>query len=575
MPHWLIAPVLLPLVAVGLMLLGGERGRVWRASINIVSCTLNLVVAIVLLRWVHRGDVPGAIGVYLPGNWDMPFGLVLAMDRLSALLVLLTAVIALAALLFSLARWHRAGVHFHPLFQIQLMGLNGAFLTADLFNLFVFFEILLAASYGLLLHGGGRERVRTGLHYIAFNLGASLLFLIGVAVLYGVTGTLNMADMARKLPLVPEADRALLQAGAAILALAFLGKAALWPLNFWLAPAYSAAGAPVAAYFALMTKVGVYAVLRLWTLLFPAADGGAAGFGFGEGATFGTQALVWGGLATLVFGTLGMFGTQRLGRLAAFSLVVSSGTLLASFGFGRAALSGAALFYMLSSTLGVAAMFLLVELLERARQSPTEGPLYEDAMPDGRPMPFVIGHEPAPGINLDDDQIALIGRPVPAALAFLGICFIASALVMAGLPPLAGFVSKVALISAMLMPVAPGTMPAVPLEAWVLTGLLIVSGLLATVALSRAGIHSFWTSHDRAAPHLRAIEFLPVAGLLLAVALITLRADSVMRYTQAAVTSLYQPSQCVETVLATQPRPGPTRLTPPAPAASAARKEGS
>src|SRR5690606_8745120 len=126
----------------------------------------------------------------------------------------------------------RASVHFHPLLQLQLMGLNGAFLTADLFNLFVFFEVLLAASYGLLLHGGGSTRVRAGLHYIAINLLASLLFLIGVALLYGVTGTLNMADMAQKLPHVPAGDRGLLHAGAALLGVAFLAKAALWPLNF-------------------------------------------------------------------------------------------------------------------------------------------------------------------------------------------------------------------------------------------------------------------------------------------------------------------------------------------------------
>ena len=135
------------------------------------------------------------------------------------------------------------------------MGLYGAFLTADLFNLFVFFEVLLAASYGLMLHGSGRARVSSGLHYISINLLASSLFLIGAALIYGVTGTLNMADLALKIPLVPEADRGLLHAGAAILAVAFLAKAGMWPLNFWLVPAYSAASAPVAALFAIMTKV--------------------------------------------------------------------------------------------------------------------------------------------------------------------------------------------------------------------------------------------------------------------------------------------------------------------------------
>jgi multicomponent K+:H+ antiporter subunit D len=203
--------------------------------------------------------------------------------------------------------------------------------------------VLLAASYGLLLHGGGGERVRAGLHYIAINLVASLLFLIGVAVLYGVTGTLNMADIAQKLPAVPASDRGLLHAGAAILAIAFLAKAGLWPLNFWLPPAYAAASAPAAAVFAILTKVGVYAVLRLWTLCFPADAGASAGFG--------GDVLVWGGLATLAFGAVGMLASQQLARLAGYSVIASSGTLMAAIGFDAPALSGGALFYLASSTL--------------------------------------------------------------------------------------------------------------------------------------------------------------------------------------------------------------------------------
>ena len=168
------------------------------------------------------------------------------------------------------------GVHYHTLFQIQLVGVNGAFLTGDLFNLFVFFEVMLAASYGLLLHGSGTVRVRAGLKYIAFNLLASSLLLVGIAILYGVTGTLNFADIAQKVPQIPAPDRGLLHAGAAILGVAVLAKAAMWPLNFWLAAAYSAAAAPVAAVFVILTKVGVYTVLRLWTLLLSAEPGASA-----------------------------------------------------------------------------------------------------------------------------------------------------------------------------------------------------------------------------------------------------------------------------------------------------------
>src|SRR6187431_163615 len=332
MQQLVVAPVLLPLATAAMLLLG-EKRRAAAAVLSLASALAGLVLAVALLLWVDRQDAPAAFGVYLPGNWPVPFGIVLAVDRLSALMMVLAASAGLAALAFSLARWQRAGVHFHPLFQLQLMGLYGAFLTADLFNLFVFFEVLLAASYGLLMHGGGGPRVRAGLHYIAINLVASLLFLIGVALLYGVTGTLNMADVAQKLPLVPASDRGLLHAAAAILGVAFLAKAALWPLNFWLPPAYVAAGAPVAALFAILTKVGIYAVLRLWTLCFPASAGAPL---------FGGEVLVWSGLATLAFGAIGMMASQRLDRLAGFSVIASSGTLLAAIGFDAPALSAGA-----------------------------------------------------------------------------------------------------------------------------------------------------------------------------------------------------------------------------------------
>ncbi|BCQ61590.1 hypothetical protein PBOI14_33400 [Pseudomonas sp. Boi14] len=289
--HLIVAPILLPLLTAGIMLLLGEKHRPLKARINLLSTLLGLCLAGYLLYWTQVQGATGSFGVYLPSNWQVPFGIVLVVDRLSALMLVLTGIIGVSALLFAMARWDGAGASFHALFQIQLMGLYGAFLTADLFNLFVFFEVLLAASYGLMLHGSGRARVSSGLHYITINLLASSLFLIGTAMIYGVTGTLNMADLAMKIPLVPEADRGLLHAGTAILAIAFLAKAGMWPLNFWLVPAYSSASAPVAALFAIMTKVGVYTVLRLWTLLFSGQAGASA--------YFGSQWLVYGGMATI------------------------------------------------------------------------------------------------------------------------------------------------------------------------------------------------------------------------------------------------------------------------------------
>jgi multicomponent K+:H+ antiporter subunit D len=321
----------------------------------------------------------------------------------------------------------------------------------------------------------------------------------------------------------------------------------MWPLNFWLAPAYSAAGAPVAALFAIMTKVGVYAVLRIWTLLFHDA-GASTGFGMG--------ALVLGGLATLAFGTIGLLGTRQLGRLASYSIIVSSGTLLACVGFGQPALTGGALYYLLSSTLGVGAMFLLVELIDRTRMDALSKPLDE-----GDYVPFPTEDMYPEGTNLDEAQEAVIGRAIPAAMAFLGLSFIACTLVIAGMPPLPGFVGKILMLSALLNPLGLGNLDIPPLgmAGWTLVTLLIVSGLAATIALSRSGIRYFWSYPEgRPAPRVRIVEGLPIALIIAACILMTARAEPVMSYLQATAEGLYAPSDYISSVLATRPVPSPS-----------------
>ncbi|HEY0878257.1 MAG TPA: monovalent cation/H+ antiporter subunit D [Zeimonas sp.] len=542
MPHLIVAPIIVPLATAALMLFVAERRRRLRATLNVLSCAATLVVAIALVGVVDQGAA-AAVGVYLPANWPAPFGIVLAVDRLSAMMLFATAVIALAALVYSVARWDRAGVYFHPLFQLQLMGLNGAFLTVDVFNLFVFFEILLAASYGLLLHGSGAARVRSGLHYISVNLFASSLFLVGVALLYGAVGTLNLADFAARIPQVAAADRPLLHAGAAILAVAFLAKAAMWPLNFWLVPAYSAAGAPVAALFAILTKVGVYAILRIWTLFF--------GIDAGESASFGGAALSWIGMTTLVVASIGMLASHHPGRQAAWGVVLSSATLIAAIGFARPALTAGALYYLIGSTFALAAMFLLVELIDRARDVEPQIPL-----DDADPLPFSIEYIERPDSNLDEDESVLIGRIIPGALAFLGLAFMLCALMIAGLPPLSGFLGKFAMLSSALAPepelaAKPVSGPGV--ASLTLVAVLIGSGFLSIFALSRAGIRYFWAPQERAAPRLRLIETAPIAVLLALCALLTIRAEPVMRYTAHAAQALHQPSAYIGAVLRAMP----------------------
>ncbi|MDO5103985.1 MAG: monovalent cation/H+ antiporter subunit D [Lautropia sp.] len=556
-PHLIIAPVLLPMMTAALMLALGDQKRGTLAWINVGSCLLGLLLAIVLGLSVHHGIAPaspgqpassiGTLGIYLPANWQVPFGIVLVLDRLSALMLLLTSIMACAAIVFAVANWGRIGVHFHPLFQIQLMGLNGAFLTADLFNLFVFFEVLLAASYGLLLHAPGRTRVGAGLHYIAINLVASSFFLIGAAMLYGVTGTLNFADLAARIPEVAAEDRGLLHVGVAVLAMAFLTKAAMWPMGFWLVPAYSAAGAPVAALFAIMTKVGIYAVLRLWSLMF-AGEAGAD--------RWGADWLVAGGLATIAFGLIGLLEARQLGRIAGFSVIVTSGTLLAALGFNLPTVTGGAFYYLFSSTMAAGAMFLLIELIDRSRLLESEHPNPDDA----DPVPFFLDElEPPPDTNLDEFQEALTGRVIPAAIAFLGFSFIACTLLLTGMPPLSGFVGKFMMLSALLNPAGLGAEESLPVpwQTWLMMGLVILAGLAALVALSRTGIRMFWTPRDRPAPSLKVMECVPIAVLLGLCLLITLRAEPLSRYLQAAAADLHDPSAYVDSVLITRPLPPP------------------
>ncbi len=551
MPHLMLAPIALPLLTAALMLLLREEHQRTKLALNLLSTLAGLGVALALLAWSAHTGQASTLGVYLPGNWPAPFGIVLALDRLAALMLVLTSFVALASIVFAASRWHRAGVHFHVLFQFQLMGLAGAFLTADLFNLFVFFEILLAASYGLLLHGSGRARVQAGLHYIAINLAASSLFLIGVSMLYGITGTLNMADLARAIPGVAEGDRGLLHAAAGILGTAFLIKAAVWPLNFWLVPAYSAATAPVGALFALMTKVGVYALLRLWTLLF--------GSGAGDSALLGGTWLMVGGMLTMVFGAIGMLGSQRTTHQAGYAAVLSSGTLLAAAGFGQAGLTAALLYYLPSSTLAVAALFLLADLIERWRNDGTR----TDA--DDEDAPFLSAELlPGPGVNLDDAEEVLIGRVIPAAAAFLGLAFLVCTLVIAGLPPLSGFVGKVAMLWAVLNPLGLGASADMPPGAagWALLALMLGTGLLALIALTRTGMRHFWAAQDRAALRLRVVEGLPIAALLAACVWLTVQAGPVMAFTEATARALHTPEVYVRAVMEAAP------LASPAPAAT-------
>ena len=527
--HLIIAPILLPLVASALLLLLDERRRMAKNAIALATLLAVLVISVALLLQTVRVGISGdsATRVYLIGDWTAPFGIVLVADWLSDLMIVLTAIIALAAFVYALARWDRAGPRFQALFLLQIMGLNGAFLTGDLFNLFVFFEILLAASYGLLLHGSGAERIKAGLHYVAINVGASLLFLIGVALIYGVTGTLNMADLATIIPGVVGGDLALLQSGFAVLGIAFLLKAGMWPLGFWLPRTYAAAVPPAAAVFALLSKVGIYALLRVYLLLF--------GTEVGWAGNFGEEWLLFGGIATVAYGTLGVLAARTLSRVAGFCVIISSGTLLASIGAGEGTSLSPILFYMVSSTLGLSAFYLLLELVERREAEANIQAIVEPVFEDEYTGTIA---EP------DEEEVGIV---IPATIALLGGAFAFCALLLAGLPPLSGFIAKFAIIHNLL-----NLGQDVSAAVWIFVFLLIGSGLAILIATTRAGIDLLWEPSDKPQPPLRIAEAVPV-GALLAVCLgLMVFASPVMRYMERTSLSLQDRQGYINAVLGAQ-----------------------
>ncbi len=517
--HLIVAPILIPLIASALLLFIDERRRVAKAMVSLASAILLTVIAFILFR-IESGP-NGFEGVYLVGNWSAPFGIVLVLDGLSAMMLLLTALLAVSALVFSLARWHAVGAHFHSMFQLLLMGVNGAFLTGDLFNLFVFFEVMLAASYGLLLHGSGPLRVKAGMHYIAINLVAALLFLIGVSLIYGTAGTLNMADLAARIPEIEPDRRMLMEAGAGILGVVFLIKAGMWPLCFWLPTAYSAASAPVAGIFAIMSKLGIYVILRLTMLL----------FGEGPSAGFGAPVLLYGGMATLIFGIVGVLASQALGRLAGFSVLVSSGTLLMVLGINDGAVSSGALLYLVSSTLTISAFFMLIELVERGQ--------------DAGANVLAVTME-AYGEADDEPENEEEGVTMPGTMAVLGICFAACGILLSGLPPLSGFVAKFAMLSAMMGTGSIGVPPTAAI--WALVVLVILSGIAALISMTRVGIRTFWSSIEGTVPRVLVIEIVPVMFLLALTLALTVRAGPAMQYMDTTIRTLSKPSIYIDAV---------------------------
>ncbi|WP_119684817.1 monovalent cation/H+ antiporter subunit D [Acinetobacter pittii] len=482
--HTPIFSILIPAFTAFILLLLGNPGagalkddwrQPWRRGISLVSAIAGLITAIVYLSYASTGQIT----VYQLSEWSAPFGIVLVLDRLSAFMLALTYALAVPVLWYASDNWDTRGRYFHAMVHFLLMGICGAFLTGDLFNLFVFFEILLMASYVLLLHGQGKPRFQLGVHYVIINLLASALFLIGLGMIYGSVGSLNMADVSRLIPTLEADQHKLAVAGSLLLFVVFGIKAAMLPVGFWLPKTYAVASTPVAAIFTIMTKVGIYSILRVNGTVFDDA----------LSQEILKSWLLPIGLITSLYGVIAAIGADRLRRFVGFMVLSSIGTLLTAIAMSNTQAWSGALYYLVHSTLIGAAFYLFCGWITSQR-----------------------------GDFKDHLKVAPRIKQEKAAM----LTYFLIAMMLAGLPPFSGFLGKVFILQA--------TVEA-SYQGWII-GVVLVVSLLSIIALTRVGFILFWRASppeedpihpayilyralpERAPPRNDQVIYLLLAGLI-------------------------------------------------------------
>ncbi|WP_436872195.1 monovalent cation/H+ antiporter subunit D [Acinetobacter haemolyticus] len=526
--HAPIISILIPAFTSFILILFGNPGvgslkqdwrQPWRRGISLASVILGLITAVSYLIIASTGQ----ISVYQLSEWSAPFGIVLVLDRLSAFMLVLTYTLALPVLWYASDNWDTRGRYFHTMFHFLLMGVCGAFLTGDLFNLFVFFEILLMASYVLLLHSQGRPRFQLGVHYVTINLLASALFLVGLGMIYGSVGSLNMADVARLISTLDADQHKLAVAGGLLLFVVFGIKAAMLPVGFWLPKTYAVASTPVAAIFTIMTKVGIYAILRINGTVFDDA----------LAQSILRNVLMAIGLITSIYGVIGALGADRLRRFVGFMVLSSIGTLLIAIAMFSSQSWAAALYYLVHSTLVAAAFYLFCGWITSQR-----------------------------GTFKDHLKVAPKMKQEKAA----SFTYFIIALMMAGLPPFSGFLGKVFILQATAESAY---------QAWIIAIILIVS-LLSILALTRVGFILFWRAtppeDDQSKEAYAAYQALPevapnrndkaIYALLAVLMAYVVFASPIQQYTAATAQQIQDHALYTATILKTDSQGLPISVQP-------------
>ena len=496
----IVMPIIIPLLSAVLMLFFWKNLEVQKI-LNVIASLFSLAAAVILISMVYDNSVI----VLQVGSWKAPFGISLVADLLASIMVLITAVIGFASSLYSLGTMdeQREKFLYYPLLQILLMGINGAFLTGDIFNLYVWFEVMLISSFVLLALGGKRQQLEGAIKYVTLNLLSSAIFLAAVGILYGIAGTLNMADLARKIPLVEQ--RSLVTVVSFLFMIAFGIKAAVFPLFFWLPASYHTPPVAVSAIFAgLLTKVGVYALIRVFTLIF------VQDIDFTH-----TVLLVIAGF-TMLTGVLGAATQNDIRKILSFHIISQIGYMVMGLAlFSPLAIAGA-IFYIIHHIIVKTNLFLVSGVVGKMKGS------------------------------FELKKIGGLYKYYP----LLGLLFLIPALSLAGIPPLSGFWAKFIVIKAGL-----------DLEHLFIVAVALLVGILTLFSMTKIWNEAFWKDDPRGSENIiadtfssvtssqKVLMFAPIILLAAITVIIGLNAEPFFNIANNAAAQLLNPNEYISTVL--------------------------
>ncbi len=495
-------PILLPLITLIFLLLNFKK-REWQPWIGLTGALLQLALAIIIAVQVNNHGIM----VLNTGNWQAPFGITLVVDAFSSIMLILAGVIAVSISIYSFdaVDRQRQSYFYFPMVHGLLMGVNGAFITGDIFNLYVWFEVMLMSSFVLITLGGEKKQLNGAIKYVSLNLVSSLFFLAGIGLLYGKMGTLNMADLALKLSM--DEQNILLNTSAVLFFVAFSIKAAVFPFFFWLPASYHTPPIAITALFAgLLTKVGVYSLIRFYTLFFV------------QDKLFWHPLFLWIGGFTMVVGVLTAASQYDIRKILSFHIISQIGYMIMGLGIFTVAGIAGAIFYMAHNIIAKTNTFLVAGLINRVTGSydlKAIGGLYKS-------------------------------RP------WLSILFLIPAFGLAGIPPLSGFFGKLILISA-----------GFNAGNYVISFIALAVGLFTLFSMVKIWNEAFWKPKPDSSPafdgekeKLPVSMVIPVAFLGLLTLTMGFAVKPILDFAMVAAAQLMDPSAYISAVL------GTAQLTP-------------